>query len=96
MSWNINRHCLDSFFKLSDTNILEAIEIFGLVMKTRARLRIVVKSMLINNENGVIISVAVSKCFALAQCAMCVSSYLGQHGKVVTRSRGHKVCTSRS
>ena len=56
MSQNINRHCLDVFMKHFGTNVPEVFEILGLVLKTRAKLRIVDKSMLLYNEHGAFIS----------------------------------------
>ena len=55
LSRNMNRHCLNTFLKWFGTNVPEALEILGLVLKARAKLRIVDKSMLMYNEHGVFI-----------------------------------------
>ena len=55
LSRNMNRHCLNTFVKQFGTNAPEALEILGLVLKARAELRIVDKSMLMYNEHGVFI-----------------------------------------
>ena len=54
---NMNRHCLNTFLKRFVINAPEALEILGLVLKARAKLRIVDKSMLMYNEHGVFISI---------------------------------------
>ena len=41
----VNTHCLDSFLERFGTNVPEDLEVLGLVLKTRAELRIVDKSM---------------------------------------------------
>ena len=51
----MNIHWMDIFFKLFGTNVPEVFEILGLVLKTRAKLRIVDNSMLMYNEHGVFI-----------------------------------------
>ena len=51
----MNRHCLDTFLKRFGTNIPEALDILGLVLKNRTKLRIVNKYMLLYNEHGVFI-----------------------------------------
>ena len=43
----MNKHYLNTFFKRIGTNAPEALEILGLVLRARARVRIVDKSMLI-------------------------------------------------
>ena len=53
----MSSHCLDTLLKPCCTNVLEALEILGLVLKARAKLRIVDKSMLMYNEHGVFISI---------------------------------------
>ena len=55
LSQNMNRDCLNTFLKRFGTNAPEALEILGLVLKARAKLRIVDKSMLMYNEHGVFI-----------------------------------------
>ena len=44
------------FLGMFSSNVPEALAILGLVLKTRAKLRIVNKSMLMYNEHGVFIS----------------------------------------
>ena len=51
----MNRHFLDTFLKQFGTHIPESLEILGLVLKSRAKLRIVDKSLLVYNEHGVFI-----------------------------------------
>ena len=53
----MNIHILDTFLKRFGANVPEALKIFGLVLKTRAKLRIVDKLMLMYNENRVFASV---------------------------------------
>ena len=60
LSQNMNRDCLNTFLKRFGTNAPEALEIFGLVLKARAKMRIVDKSMLMYNEHGVFISLCPS------------------------------------
>ena len=50
----MNRDCLNSFLKRFGTNAPEALEIFGLVLKAGAKLRIEDKSMLMYNKHGVL------------------------------------------
>ena len=52
---NIDKDCLDSFLERFGTNVPEALEILGLVLKTRAKLRIVNKVMLMYDEHRVFI-----------------------------------------
>ena len=66
LSRNIKRHCLDSFLKRFGKNIPEALKILSLVLKIRAKLRIVDKSMLMYNEHGVFISITLALSFGSA------------------------------
>ena len=52
----MNRDCLNTFLKRFGTNAPGALEILGLVLKSRAKMMIVVKSMLMYNEHGAFIS----------------------------------------
>ena len=51
----MNRDCLNNFLKRFGTNAPEALEILGLVLKARTKMRIVDKSMLMYTEQGVFI-----------------------------------------
>ena len=55
LSQNMNRCCLNTFLKRFGTNAPKALEILGLVLKSRSKIRIVDKSMLMYNEHGVFI-----------------------------------------